>query len=93
MIDVYRQVDSWREDNEAGRERMGLRTHVRGTSPCIVSALASDNGKKHKLSSVERSVLLIDLIQAVGFYNRHKNVILTLIIWCLINLLVFSLIN
>ena len=29
LIDVYRQVDSWREDNEAGRERMGLRTHVR----------------------------------------------------------------
>ena len=29
LIDVYRQADSWREDNEAGRERMGLGTHVR----------------------------------------------------------------
>ena len=90
MIDVYRQVDSWREDNEAGRERMGLLTHVRWGVSNVHGEAIPDNINIKPTSS---SVLLIDLIEAVGFYNRHKNVILTLIIWCLINLLVFSLIN
>lgn len=75
MIDVYRQVDSWREDNEAGREDGTLNTCEAGVGSgtshawCQPGPLTS---ARSELSSVEGPVLLIDLIPGSWFLQQTQ---------------------